>query len=105
MHYSTPLIHHRFHRVHAKRLWSREGDEAQARKRKGTASEATGRASLADEVARQMRANEFALGRVAPGLRMLRVSTTKGENIVVNTIDSVPTTEGAGSGEPDLSIC
>ena len=73
---------------HAKRHRDREEDEAQARNKERHEMEAARRASLAEEEARQMRAEELAVG----------ASSSRTVEIVEGTADSVVDAEDTTEG-------
>ena len=91
-----PLPHER-----AKRHQSRESEEDRDRKKEHTELEATRRAFLLDEEARQMKARELAARASSSKLDDVERSTTEGADIAEDTTDGVPTTDGAGSGKTD----
>lgn len=61
------------------------------------------RVSLFDEEARHMRALELAAGASSSKFVDVEISTTEGADIAARTTYCGPTTNGAGSGKPDLS--
>ena len=67
--------------------------------------EAARRASLIDKEACQLRGIEVAAGASSSRVAEAERSTTDGTVIAEDTIDCVPTLEGAGSGKPDPPAC
>ena len=92
-------------REHAKRRRGREEDEARAQKKELREMEATRRASLADEDARQIRDVESATGTSSS--RDMETAGGTADSVVVteDTTEGVQITEQVGSGEPDPPAC
>ena len=67
--------------------------------------EAARRDSLIDEEALQLRVIEMAAGASSSRVAEANRSTTDGAVIVEDTIDDVPTLEGAGSRKTDPPSC
>lgn len=82
---------------HAKRHRSKDNKEARAMKKDHTGMEAVRRASLVDEEALQMRNHEIDVGASSSMLDNLERSTIEGADIVVDTTEGVPTSDGTDS--------
>ena len=91
-------------REHAKRHRDREEDEAQARNKERHEMEAARRASLAEEEARQMRAEELVVG--ASSSRTVEIAGGTADSVVdEDTTEGVQIPEVVGSEEPDPPAC
>ena len=67
--------------------------------------EAARRAFLVDEEARQMGARELAVWESSCRIYDIERSTNEGADIAADITDGVPSTDGAGSRQPDPHAC
>ena len=88
-----------------KRSRGRDEDKARAWKKERREMEAAMRASLAEEEARQMRAEELAAG--ASRSRTVEIAGDTADSAIdaKDTTEGVHITEVVGSGEPDKPAC
>ena len=99
--FSTAKVPPPFPGEHANRHRTKGEDESRARKKERLELEAARRASLIDEESRQLRDIELVVGvsrsRVVEAERI----TIDGDAFAEDTIEGVPTIDGAGSEQPD----
>ena len=93
------------HQKHAKRRRGREEDEARAWKKEHREMEDARRASLAEEEARQMRAEELDVG--ASSSRTVEIEGGTADSVVdvEDTTEGVQITEVVGFGESSPPAC
>ena len=92
-------------REHAKRRRGRAEDEVRAWKKERHEMEASRRASLADEVVRQMRALQLVAGASSSRTVEIGGGTAYSAVDAEDTIEGVQIKEEVGSREPDPPAC